>query len=57
MRCLLICYKEQEKFEEALNISDQIKEAISTIGSQGLGLLHPIVKWLEAVWEGLLQQG
>lgn len=57
MRYLLMCYKEQEKFEEAINMCDQIKEAISTIGGQGLGLLHPIAKWLEAVREELLQQG
>lgn len=55
MRYLLMCYKEQGKFREALNMCDQIQEAISTIGGQGLGLLHPIAKWLEAVREDLLR--
>lgn len=57
MRYLLMCYQEQGKFRDALNMCDQIKEAISTIGGQGLGLLHPIAKWLEAVREDLVRQG
>lgn len=55
MRYLLMCYEEHGKFREALNMCDQIQEAISTIGGQGLGLLHPIAKWLEAVREDLLR--
>ncbi len=56
MRYLLICYTEHRKFREALDVCDQIKEAISTIGGQGLGLLHPIAKWLEAMWEDLVRR-
>lgn len=56
MRYLLMCYKEHEKFRDALIICNQIQEAISTIGGQGLGLLHPIANWLEAIREDLLRQ-
>lgn len=56
MRYLLMCYKEHGKFKDALNLCDQIKEAISTIGGQGLGLLHPIANWLEAIQEDLRQR-
>lgn len=56
MRYLLMCYKEHGKFRDALNMCDQIREAISTIGGQGLGLLHPIANWLETIREDLLQQ-
>lgn len=55
MRYLLMCYKEHGKLEDALIICDQIQEAISTIGGQGLGLLHPIANWLEAIREDLLR--
>lgn len=55
MRYLLMCYKEHGKLEDALIICGQIQEAISTIGGQGLGLLHPIANWLEAIREDLLR--
>lgn len=48
MRYLLKCYTEHGKLRDALGICDQIQEAICTIGGQGLGLLYPIAKWLEA---------
>lgn len=57
MRYLLMCYTEHGKFRDALDMCDQIQEAISTIGGQGLGLLHPIAKWLEAMREDLGRQG
>jgi pentatricopeptide repeat protein len=53
MRYLLKCYTEHGKFRDALDMCDQIQEAISTIGGQGLGLLHPIAKWLETTQEDL----
>lgn len=53
MRYLLNCYMAHEKFRDALDICDQIQEAIRTIGGQGLGLVHPIAKWLEAMREDL----
>ncbi|KAI9811231.1 MAG: hypothetical protein M1827_005563 [Pycnora praestabilis] len=51
MRYLLMCYAEHGKFRDALDMCDQLQEAISTIGGQGLGLLHPIAKWIEAMRE------
>lgn len=56
MRYLLKCYTEHGKFRDALDMCDQIQEAISTIGGQGLGLLHPIAKWLETTQEDLRRQ-
>lgn len=56
MRYLLMCYTEHGKLRDALDMCDQIQEAISTIGGQGLGLLHPIAKWLEAMRKMLVRQ-
>ncbi|KAI9892831.1 MAG: hypothetical protein M1814_000990 [Vezdaea aestivalis] len=47
MRYLLSCYVEHGKVPEALDMCDQIRESISTIGGQKLGLSHPIAKWLQ----------
>lgn len=55
MRYLLKCYIAHGKVRDALDICEQIQEAISTIGGQGLGLLHPIAKWLEATRNDLKQ--
>ena len=48
MRCLLTCYKDHGKLDEALKTCDQLHTALSTLGGEGLGLLHPIMKWLNA---------
>ena len=49
MRCLLTCYRDHGKLDEALNTCDQLHTALSTLGGEGLGLLHPIMKWLNAI--------
>lgn len=56
MRYLLNCYIAHGKYRDALNMCDQIREAISSIGGEGLGLLHPIAKWLEVTQKDLKRQ-
>lgn len=56
MRYLLKCYVAHKKYREALDMCNQLQEAITTIGGQGLGLLHPIAKWIEATREDLGRQ-
>ncbi|KAL8696273.1 MAG: hypothetical protein Q9224_002880 [Gallowayella concinna] len=44
---LINCYQKHGKVDDALRVSDELLEAISTIGGQGLGLLHPFAKQLQ----------
>ena len=41
---LLRCYQAHGKIREALGIWDELMEAVSTIGGEGLGLKHPLVR-------------
>lgn len=43
---LLQCYQLQAKFGDAIRICDVLEKSVSTIGGQGLGLLHPFAKRL-----------
>lgn len=56
MRLLLKCYMEHGKIRDALDMCDQIKEAVSSISGQGLGLQHPVANWLENTRESLARQ-
>ncbi|KAL8818043.1 MAG: hypothetical protein Q9223_003247 [Gallowayella weberi] len=50
---LINCYQKHGMVDDALRISDELLEAVSTIGGQGLGLLHPFAKQLQARREEL----
>jgi len=56
MRFLLTCYREHGQGNEALDMCEQLRLALSTLGGQGLGLLHPLMKWLDATQDELKQQ-
>ncbi|KAL8995820.1 MAG: hypothetical protein Q9188_006721 [Gyalolechia gomerana] len=44
---LLRCNQAQGKIGDAMRVCEELVEAVSTIGGQGLGLLHPFAKQLQ----------
>lgn len=50
---LLRCNQKQGKIEDAMRVCEELVEAVSTIGGQGLGLLHPFAKQLQEKREEL----
>ncbi|KAL8687995.1 MAG: hypothetical protein Q9218_005981 [Villophora microphyllina] len=44
---LINCYQSHGKIDDAIHIGNELVEAISTIGGEGLGLLHPFAKRLQ----------
>lgn len=46
MSCLLECYQMQGKIDDAIQVSDELFEGLSSIGGQGLGLTHPFARRL-----------
>lgn len=50
---LLRCNQKQGKIGDAMRVCEELVEAVSTIGGQGLGLLHPFAKQLEEKREEL----
>jgi tetratricopeptide (TPR) repeat protein len=51
---LLECYQSQGKIEEAIQIGDELWEAVHTIGGEGLGAQHVFSKHLNKKREQLL---
>ena len=47
------CYQAHGKIDDALRVCKELVEAVSTIGGQGLGLLHPFAKKLRQRCEEL----
>ncbi|KAL9601247.1 MAG: hypothetical protein Q9219_002652 [cf. Caloplaca sp. 3 TL-2023] len=50
---LLNCYQKHGKIVDAITVCEDLVEAVSTIGGQGLGLLHPFAKQLQKKREEL----
>ncbi|KAL8775872.1 MAG: hypothetical protein Q9194_003555 [Teloschistes cf. exilis] len=45
---LVGCYQTHGKTDDAIQVGNELLKAISTIGGEGLGLLHPFAKRLES---------
>ncbi|KAI4247104.1 MAG: hypothetical protein LQ352_006227 [Teloschistes flavicans] len=45
---LMDCYQTHGKIDDAISMGKELLKAISTIGGEGLGLLHPFAKRLES---------